>query len=67
MKQMPGQQDCHDLFQNTDFTVPLLYDFPLTNYLADASGDTLFTLVHLARLFIITYFGACGYICFSDI
>jgi len=60
IKQMPGRQDCYTIFQYTDFTVPLLYDFPLTNYLADTSGDNIFLPLHLARLVIVSYFGASG-------
>jgi len=66
VKQMPGKQDCPTLFENTDFTVPLLYDFPITNYLASFSGDNLFLPLHLARLVVVEHFGACGYKCFSD-
>ena len=66
VKQLPGHQDCPTLFKNTDFTVPLLYDFPITNYLASFSGDNLFLSLHFARLVVVEHFGACGYKCFSD-
>lgn len=67
VEQLTGEKDCHIRFRDTDFTVPILYDFPLTNYLASFSGDNLFLPVHLARLYEVTHFGACGYKCFSDI
>jgi len=66
VRQMHGQQDRHTLFQNTDFTVLLLYDFSLTKYLASFSGDNLFLPIHLARLVAVEHFGACGCKWFSE-
>jgi len=67
VQQLPGERDLHAHFQNTDFTLPILYDFPITNHLASFSGHNFFLPVHLARLTLVTHFGACGYKCFSEI
>jgi len=67
VEQLPGERDCRILFQNTDFTLPISYDFNLPNYLASFTSHKLFLPIHLARLIKVTHFGACGYKCFSDI
>ena len=67
VQQLPEERELHAHFQNTDFTLPILYDFSSTNYLASFSGHNFFLPVHLARLTLVTHFGACGYKCFSDI
>ena len=67
VEQLPGEKDCQIRFRDTDFSLPILYDFPSTNYLASFSDDNLFLAVHLARLYVVTRFAACGYKYFSDI
>jgi len=67
VQQLPEGFDCHTLFENTDFTLPIFYDFELPNYLGSFSSHNIFLPVHLARLVQVTHFGACGYKCFSEL
>ena len=67
VEQLPGELDYHTFFQDTDFSLPILYNFPLINYFASFAGHNLFLPIHFARLVQVTHFGACGYKCFSDL
>jgi len=65
VKHFPPEDNISELFRNTDFALPIEYSTSDSNYFTSFKKD-LFLPVHLARLVLVSHFGACGYKCFSN-
>lgn len=66
VKNFPPGNNHSELFRDMDFKILMEYDIGEPNYCTSYKAE-YFLPLHLARLVLVSHFGACGYKCFASV